>query len=336
MNKKTILVLMGGMSSEHEVSIASGTKVAESLDREKFDVVPVVIGLDGLWRFDGSQPLDIFDAVPEIKNRNPDCALIALHGAFGEDGRLQGMLDLLDIPYTSSGCAASAIAMDKLRCKALVRDAGIRVGDEITVRRADWEKDPASVLDSIKLCFGFPCVIKAPCQGSSVGMAIPKSMDELRAAIPGIFAFDSRLMVEEYVTGAEVTCAILDVDVSGPVALPVTEIRPLSASFFDYTAKYTPGASREITPAEIDPELAAEIQKSAVEVHRVVGCSIWSRSDFILGPDGPVWLEVNTVPGLTPMSLFPQAAAAKGISYAALMEMFIEAAIRNGQIKEGR
>jgi len=135
-------------------------------------------------------------------------------------------------------------------------------------------------------------------------------------------------MVEQFVKGTEVTCAVLEADDSrGILALPVTEIRPVTSAYFDYEAKYTPGASLEITPAEIAPEVAAEVQAMAVRVHEAVGCGIWSRSDFMIGPDGPVWIEVNTIPGMTPTSLFPQGAAAVGISYPQFIQMLIEAAI---------
>jgi len=334
MTKKHVVVLMGGMSTEHEVSIASGTKAAESLDREKYRTTPVVIGKDGLWSFAGERPIDVFDAIPELKKRGVDCALIALHGAFGEDGKLQGMLDLLHIPYTSSGCAASALAMDKVRCKALVRDAGIRVARETVFCARDWERNTDSVVAEIGSAIGYPCAVKAPCQGSSVGMAIPRNEDELRNVVPGILEIEPRCMAEQYVSGVEVTCAVLDIDPSRtPVALPVTEIRPQTSSFFDYEAKYTPGASIEITPAEIPADIAEAIQRGAERIHALVGCGIWSRNDFIIGPEGPVWLEINTVPGLTPTSLFPQAAAATGISYSTLMGMFIEAAMANGQAR---
>ena len=328
MQKKRIAVLMGGMSSEHDVSMASGAKVAESLDRAHYDVIPVPISRDGLWRFPDADPVDIFDAIPQLKRLRVDCVFIALHGAFGEDGRLQGLLDLLDLPYTSSGCAASALAIDKLRSKAIARDAGIRVAKHIEINRPAWEAQPDCVADTIRAEIGFPCVAKSPCQGSSVGMAICQDADAFRRDIPGVFAYGDTVMVEEYVAGTEVTCAVLDVDPTpGPRALPVTEIRPVTSAFFDYHAKYTPGATNEITPAEIAPELAAQVQEFAVRAHKAIGCNIWSRSDMIIDASGPVWIEINTVPGLTPTSLYPQACAAVGIPYAEMLGIFVQAAI---------
>jgi D-alanine-D-alanine ligase len=333
MDKVHVAVLMGGMSSEHDVSLVSGSNVAERLDRDAFDVTPVMISRDGLWSFPGDAPVDIFDAVRELKARRVDCAFIALHGAYGEDGRLQGFLDLLGIPYTSSGCMGSGLAMDKLRSKAVAAQAGIPVAAHCTMTAAEWRADRDGVLEGIRAKCGFPCVIKSPCQGSSVGLAIPREPEAFAEAIESVFAYGDIVMVEQYVAGIEVTCAVLD-EVPGqrPVALPVTEICPLTADFFDYHAKYTEGASTETTPARIAPELTRRIQDLAVLAHEAVGCGIWSRSDFIIGPDGPVWLEVNTTPGMTPTSLYPQAAAAVGISYSELIGRFVMAALaRKGE-----
>jgi len=338
MARRNVVVLMGGMSSEHEVSVASGTKVAQSLDRGRYDVTPVLITKEGIWRFPGAAPMSIHDAAPELKRRHVDCAFIALHGAFGEDGRIQGMLDLLGIPYTSSGCAASGLAIDKLRSKAIVAAAGIRVAPHRALTQAEWEADADRITAETATCFGFPCVVKSPCQGSSVGMAIPRDEAAFRNSIPEVFAYGDILMIEKFISGAEVTCAVLDVDAAAlPVALPVTEIRPVSSAYFDYHAKYTPGASIEITPAEIPAELTRKVQEVSVRAHQLIGCSIWSRSDFIIDVEEPIWLEVNTVPGMTGTSLYPQAAAAAGISYEQLVGLFVEAAIaERGTALKGR
>ena len=337
MARKHVIVLMGGASSEHEVSLASGANVIEGLRSARRRVTPVTITKDGLWIFPGADPVTIHEAIARLRSMEVDCVFIALHGAFGEDGRIQGLLDLLDLPYTSSGCAASALAIDKIRSKAVVRDAGVRVAKHLAVVRAAWDAAPDKVLSQIAGEIGIPCVVKSPCQGSSVGMAIPKTHEELREAIPFVFTYDDVLMAEQFVRGTEVTCGVLDVDpAKGAVPLPVTEIRPVTSSYFDYHAKYTPGASTEITPAEISPELTAEVQRIAVHAHNLVGCSIWTRNDMIIDQDGPVWIEINTVPGMTGTSLYPQAAAAAGISYPELMDLFVQAAIaRHDRSKKG-
>jgi len=334
MAKKRVVVLMGGASSEHEVSMASGQKVVESLASAQYDVVPVTITREGLWVFPGKEPVRIYQAIAGLDALAADCVFLALHGAFGEDGRIQGLLDLLGLPYTSSGCAASALAIDKLRSKALVRDAGVRVAKHVVVAAAEWKADSAGIVSRLEAGLGLPCVVKSPCQGSSVGLAIPRSVAELESAIETIFSFGDVLMIEQYVAGTEVTCAVLDVErVSHPVALPVTEIRPVTSPYFDYYAKYTPGASREITPAEISPDATSRVQEIAVRAHTVVGCGIWSRSDFIIDAAGPVWIEINTIPGMTPTSLYPQAAAAAGIPYEQLVGMFVEAAIARKRLE---
>ena len=328
--KKHVVVLMGGMSSEHEVSMATGRKIVESLNPQVFAVTPVVITRSGHWAFPNARPVGIFDAVPELQRRDIDCVFIALHGPFGEDGRIQGMLDLLGLPYTCSGCAASALAMDKLRSKAVVRDAGIRTPADLAVDRLEWEAAPEPVLARVAAEIGFPCVVKSPCQGSSIGMAIPQDEQAFRDCLPQVFRYGDELMVEAFISGTEVTCAVLDVaPAATPRALPVTEIRPLTARFFDYEAKYTPGATEEITPAEISPELTAEVQEASVRAHRLIGCAVWSRSDFVIDAEGPAWLEVNTIPGMTPTSLYPQAAAAVCISYGELLSLFVDAGIAN-------
>jgi D-alanine-D-alanine ligase len=325
MSRRHVAVLMGGVSSEHEVSVASGNGVLENLDRDSYDVTPVLISKDGLWSFPDVSLMEIWDAIPELKRRRVDCAFLALHGAYGEDGRIQGMLDLLGIPYTSSGCSANGIAIDKIRSKIIVSAAGVPVATSFTVTRTEWEAGPGEIVRRVAEQVGFPCVAKSPRQGSSVGMVIAESDALLSDAMPGLFNYDDIVMIEAFVRGVEVTCGVLDI--TRPVALPVTEIRPVTSSFFDYHAKYTPGASKEITPAEIAQDLAASVQTLAVKVHEVIGCSIWSRSDFIIGEDGPIWLEVNTVPGMTKTSLFPQAAAAHGITYKQLVGLFVEAAM---------
>lgn len=320
---------MGGMSSEHEVSLKSGAGVLHALEGSCYEALPVTITRNGLWAFPGETPLEIYAAIPRLKELAIDCVFIALHGAFGEDGRIQALLDLLGLPYTGSGCAASALAMDKVRCKAVVEAEGIRVAPHIAFGRITWTEDRDAVLEKVADDLGYPCVLKPACQGSSVGVFIAQDEAALIQDVEKILDLDNCVLIEQYLTGVEVTCAVLDAEPGQQTrALPVTEIRPKSAAFFDYEAKYTPGASLEVTPAEIDADQTEEVQAAAVHVHHLVGCKGWSRSDFIIDAEGPVWIEVNTVPGLTPTSLFPQACAADGISYEQMVGLFVEAALR--------
>ncbi len=332
-DKTQVMVLMGGVSSEHEVSLMSGRKAAGAL-AEEYDVMPVVIHRDGMWEFPGGHTVEIFAAIEKL--RATDCVFMALHGEFGEDGRIQGMLDLLGLPYTSSGCAASALAMDKMHSKAVVRAQGIRVAGHVALDWPTWAVDRQTVLDAVTEGVGYPCVVKPSALGSSVGMAIPGEAQALAAALDAAFDTAAQVMVEEFITGTEVTCAVLEPEPGGALRpLPLTEIRPQEGAYFDYHCKYTPGATEEITPAEIDPEHTAQVQEMSAQVHQILGLSIWSRSDFIIDGDGPVWLEVNTIPGLTETSLYPQAAAAVGIEYPRLLGMFVEAAIMRHRQEKG-
>ena len=330
--KLCVAVLMGGPSSEHEISLRSGQGVAKALEGERYAPLPITIRKDGQWVFPGKAPLSIYDALPRLRDLEVDCVFIALHGHFGEDGKIQGLLDILGLPYTGSGCAASALAMDKVRSKSVVQAQGIRVAAHIAFDKAAWDGDPENTAAAVARDIGFPCVVKASCQGSSFGIEMPQDAAALPAAIDAVFQTDDYLLVEEFVTGTEVTCSVLDAEPNGKIrALPVTEIRPKTSAYFDYEAKYTPGASDEITPAEISPEMTTVVQEMAEHAHDVVGCRGWSRSDFIIDGLGPVWIEVNTVPGLTETSLYPQACAAAGISYAGMVSLFVEAAIREAK-----
>ncbi len=327
MSQAHVVVLMGGLSLEHEVSMAGGTKVAANIDRARFRVTSVVIGKDGRWAFPGREPMPLAQAVAALVDLTPDCVFPVLHGPFGEDGRLQGLLDLLELPYVGSGCIASGIAIDKPRAKDLVAYHGVRVPKHVVLRRDTWRANPDAALDLVDAQIGYPCVAKSPCQGSSLGMAIPASPSHLRDALPQLFELDATVMVEEFVSGKEVTCSVVEVEPGAPRALPVTLIRPVSSSYFDYKAKYTPGACEEITPAPIASDTAERVQEIAREVHEHLGCRGLSRSDMILADSGPIWIEVNTLPGMTETSLVPQAAAAVGIPYPELCTRLVEAAL---------
>ena len=298
-----VLVLMGGVSPEHEVSLKSGARVCAALEDEGFPVVPVIIVKDGRWAFGAEAPIHVLDALPRFRDLGVDCVFIALHGPYGEDGRIQGLLDVIEVPYTGSGCAASALAMDKVLTKTVVASQGIRVAGHIAVDRETWAVSAGEVLDAVCKDIGLPCVVKPSRLGSSVGVEMPQSADELKPAIEAVLRVTDHIMIEEYLAGREMTCAVLDAEASGLVRpLPITEIRPRSSAFFDYEAKYTPGASEEITPAPLDLQTAQVLQQMAADVHQIVGCCGWSRSDFMLLDDGPVFIEVNTVPGLTEIS----------------------------------
>ena len=333
--KKRILVLMGGVSLEHEVSLNSGRGVVEALAASGYDPVEVLLQKNGLWRFSNTDPVPVKSAIAQLGQQDVACAFIALHGPNGEDGRIQGLLDCLGICYTGSGCAASALSIDKVRAKAVIGAAGIQDASYFVFSHKDWLKNPRKIINRVEDEIGLPAVVKAPSQGSSCGMAIPRNEHEFVRDVDEIMPLEDIVMVEQYVKGLELTCSVLDVMDQGDAhALPVTEIQPESSPFFDYYSKYTPGACQEITPARIGDHLAKKVQEEAVAAHKALGCIGWSRSDFIVDDKGPVWLEVNTVPGLTQTSLFPQAAAVAGISYNELIMLLVEDAIQRSKEKQ--
>jgi D-alanine-D-alanine ligase len=336
MSKIHVAVYMGGRSEEHEVSLRSGAGVASALESEGYTISRVVIGRDGQWALNGASPRHPAAALAEMDRLGVACAFIALHGPYGEDGRIQGLFDMLGMPYTGSGCAASALAMDKVRSKAVVSAQGIRVAGHLALDRPTWAIDAPQVMEAVEKDIGFPCVIKAVSQGSSKGVVICDSLLTFRRDMETVFGVEDNVFVEEFIQGTEVTCAVLDADPSGRIRpLPLTEICPRTARYFDYEAKYTPGATEEITPARVSAEITDLVMDMAAHVHEVIACSGWSRSDFIIDEKGPVWIEVNTIPGMTDTSLFPQAAAAVGISYPQLVAALVEDAMRRTAIRQG-
>jgi D-alanine-D-alanine ligase len=304
MTKLSIALLSGGISSERDVSIASGNQVYEVLDRDKYEVI----------RYDPKTDL------PELvaDAASIDAALIILHGPYGEDGTVQGLLDLLDIPYQGSGVLGSAIGMNKLVSKQLYKNAGIPVAPDMTFKSIDMIETRA-VVDQL----GMPLVIKPVTSGSSIGLSIVKSEDGLNDALEKAFAEDHEVMIESYIKGIELTGGVIGNEELQ--ALPIVEIIPGEEfDFFDYAAKYTPGATEEICPARIDEATTQKAQSYAKMAHRALCCKGYSRTDMILA-DGELYvLETNTIPGMTPTSLLPQAAQAAGIDFSRLLDKLIE------------
>lgn len=301
--KLRIAVLAGGWSGEREVSIKSGNAVFEALDRDKYLVT----------RYD---PRDDLNAL--IRHaREIDLAFILLHGRFGEDGRIQGMLDVLGIPFVGSGVLASAMALNKRIAKEVYREASLPVADHRLLRRGEGFS-----AEEIVARLGGTVVIKPVSEGSSLGISIARDANEMSVGIQKAFQYDAEVMVEAYVAGTEITCCILgnrDLE-----ALPLIQIEPTEAyDFFDYEAKYTPGATREICPAPISGPQAEAVVSCAKAAHNALGCRVWSRTDMIVRDDTLCVLETNTIPGMTETSLFPLAARAAGMSFSALLDRMI-------------
>ncbi len=306
-----VAVLMGGLSSEREISLRTGNKVLQALDPARFEAFAV-----------DPRPRSESTAWIETLAREPiDVAFVALHGRFGEDGTIQGLLELLGIPYTGSGVLASALAIDKIRSKRMYQTAGIPT-PEFLVVTAEERADPET---RARLeAFGLPAVVKPSREGSTIGLSIVRDAGQMEPALELAFRHDREVLIERFAAGVEITAAVLgnrDLQV-----LPLIEIVPRSG-FYDYEMKYTPGATEEIVPARIAAEHTVLAQELARSAHLALGCRGVSRTDMIVADDGIWVLETNTIPGMTETSLLPRAAAAVGISFPRLVEMLIELAL---------
>lgn len=341
-----IAVLSGGTSREHGISVKSGAAVAAGLASLGHTVLPVSIGTDGRWTLPGSGPralpgaselsrppaAALAELSPGASESAIDVVFVALHGAFGEDGTVQGFLETAGVPYTGSGVAASAFAMDKERTKEILSHHGIATSPWTSVDRADWTSDRLRVVQRIESAVGLPAVVKMPREGSSFGVTIAEDRGALERAIDeAMQGEDGRALVERRLSGIEVTCPVLGNRNGSLRALPIVEIVPKGREFFDFQAKYQ-GASDEICPARIDEAVAQRVRDAAIVAHRVLGCDGVSRSDFIVDADGRPWyLETNTVPGMTEQSLCPLSARTAGIPFPRFCEMLAELALQRAQ-----
>jgi D-alanine-D-alanine ligase len=354
---------MGGASAEREISLASGQMIAEHLPRDLYDVVmldPLALMarnreltpelrqkaerlLSGaaerevFAERDRTLPSGLRDQIQSAAvsvtaatnalgpgaSRPVDVAFLALHGRFGEDGTMQGTLDLLGVPYVGSGTLASALAMDKVMAKKVLAADGVPVPRGLALDRAAFEAAPEAESSRAAAAF-LPAVTKPARQGSSIGMSLVENVAEMRGALEKAFAHDARVLVEERLFGTELTVGVLGN--AKVYALPVVEIVS-KKKFFDYEAKYDPELSDEICPARISEEAAARAQELALRAHRSLGCRGLSRVDMILTAAGPVVLEVNTMPGMTINSLLPKAAKAAGIAFPELLDRLVRLAL---------
>jgi D-alanine-D-alanine ligase len=302
----TVAVLMGGISAEREVSLNTGAQVVAALHERGFNVVEIDTGDPG---FIGS-----FAATPA------HVAFICLHGRFGEDGTVQGLCELLQMPYVGSGVLASALAMDKVMSKHFFAHEGIPTPDYVVIRKGE-EVDFAEVTSLL----GEKTVVKPANEGSAIGVTIAHDPAEMPAAIGAAFGHDSTVLIERFVAGVEVTVGVLGNE--HPIALPSIEIVP-EHEFYDYDSKYLPGMSSHIIPARVSEGARAECARLALAAHQALGCRGMSRSDFIVTEDGRAWmLETNTIPGMTPTSLLPDAARAAGIEFPDLCARLVELAL---------
>lgn len=335
---RKVLVLMGGESSEHVVSLRSGGVVARNLAQTSWEPVPVVIGRDGRFAFPALDSLDahgtfvdLGEAVSRMVASAPACAFLALHGLYGEDGRFQALCDLMHVPYVGADVIGSAVAMDKWLSKAVYHAHDIPTADAVLLDADDLAHDGWQ--DGVMERLGLPCVVKAPRQGSSVGVHIVREPGRLGPAAREAAALGSRVMIESFARGRELSVPVLEDPETGvPRALPAIEIVVKKREFFDFEAKYDANEADEICPAPIPSDLADRVSSVAVRAHRALMLSGFSRTDFIASPDGAlITLETNTIPGLTEVSLFPKAAAAAGLSFPALVDVLVRRAIASGR-----
>ncbi len=297
-------VLMGGISSEREISLKTGEEMVANLNKDKYEVFPIIL----------NSKEDVIEKVREI-----DFALLALHGKFGEDGTIQSILQTLNIPYSGCGSLSSAICMDKDITKKVLKAENIRTANWIIVKSTE---DLAE--ENIKE-LNYPLVVKPNNGGSSVATNIVFSLEEMARSVEEALKYDSEVMIEEYIKGDEITCPILNGQM-----LPVLAIKPKS-SFFDYTSKYADGGADEFI-IELKEELHKEVEAMALKCWKALKCSVYARVDMIVKEGVPYILEVNTLPGMTRNSLLPKSAAGVNISFSKLLDLIIEYSLKENRV----
>lgn len=304
-------VLMGGRSAEREVSLRTGEAIDQALRAKGYQSVKIDVDLD---------------IVEKIKAEKIGLAFLALHGRYGEDGTIQGLLEMLDIPYTGSGVLSSAMAMDKIVAKKMLLFEGLATPQFILLGHKEFASlDLPAFLSKVSKEMGYPVVVKAPTQGSSIGISIVRQEQDLIPALQLSFQYDPVALIEQFIVGVEVTAAVLGN--SEPAVLPLIEIRS-STGVYDYETKYTPGMSEHIIPPGITEEQQADVKNSAVCAFKALGCRGLARVDYIVDGQGrPYILELNTLPGMTATSLFPDAARAAGIEFPELVDKIVQLAL---------
>ncbi len=318
---------MGGRSSEREVSLRSGRSVVEGLDPGRYEVREIEIGGDGRWHLPaptqpelpgdgGSLPVPLPSAGEMEPLGEVDVVFPVLHGPFGEDGTVQGLLELAGVAYVGAGVTASALAMDKDLFKSVMRDKGVPVARSVTLRTGD---EPASP-------FGFPCVVKPARLGSSVGISVVRTVEDFPAAVALAFAHDEKVLVEEFLDGVEVECSVLGN--AHPLASVPGEIVPLASDWYDYEAKYAEGGMELVVPARIPDETAERVRELAVAAFVASDCEGMARVDFFVRRNGEVVVnELNTIPGFTATSVYSKLFEASGVPYPELLDRLVELAL---------
>ena len=352
MNKLNVCVLFGGMSPEHAVSLRSAESVLNNLDREKYEIFPVGITKEGKWYLFGSQDYSLlpggkWEECPEnlpvtispvrghgllcfakegVQRQPLDVVFPVLHGENGEDGAMQGLLQIAGIPYVGPHVSASAVAMDKTLTKLVVDQIGQRQAAWQLVRRSELQHHGLQILDQLENRFAYPMFVKPAGTGSSVGVSKAADRISLEKALFAAAAFDEKVLVEEFISGREVEVAVMGN--SSPMASICGEIDS-GADFYDYDAKYITDTSVAYIPARIDDEVAEQVRDAAVKIYSAIGCQGLSRVDFFVTYEGNevVFNEINTLPGFTSISMYPKLFDASGIPYGQLLDKLLELAM---------
>jgi D-alanine-D-alanine ligase len=361
MSKKIrVGLIFGGKSGEHEVSLASAQSVLRALDAAKYDAVLIGVTKEGKWLTGGNPLKQLVNAALDTTQQSPllkamngstsngttalvshsateltttdalnetvDVVFPLIHGPNGEDGTIQGLLELADLPYVGASVAASAVGMDKAMMKAMFRNAGLPVAEYIVVLRHKWEHDPEETIHDIETIIHFPCFVKPANMGSSVGISKARNWDELAQALSTAAQYDRKILVERAVRGREIECSVLGND--APIASLPGEVIP-EREFYDYDAKYADEHTRLIVPADLTNEQTRAVQELAVRAFQAIDCCGMARVDFFLDQRDNKFLvnEINTIPGFTNVSMYPKMWEASGVSYAQLIDRLIQLAL---------
>ncbi|MCW2715516.1 MAG: D-alanine--D-alanine ligase [Frankiales bacterium] len=359
MSRTRIAVVFGGRSTEHAISCVSAGSILGAIDRDRYDVVAIGITPDGRWVLAPDDPSLLALSgrdLPSVKDGRAvalpgdptagglvpledgpgllgsvDVVFPVLHGPYGEDGTIQGLLELADVPYVGSGVLASAAAMDKVVARLLLTAAGLAVTPAAVVRAARWEQDEAAVVREVS-ALGLPVFVKPARGGSSIGISKVHDLAQLPRAVDEALRCDPKILVEAAVVGREVECGVLEDAHGQPQASVPAELRVVGEhEFYDFEAKYLDAATELDVPADLPDEVAAQIRSMACRAFEALDCQGLARVDFFVGPSGEVTVnEVNTMPGFTTTSMFPRMWAASGVDYPELVDRLIQTALRRG------